>query len=337
MTDLDDPTALRANDPEGMLGGVESTPALWRDAFESANASGLGRSTARTVAVCGMGGSGISGDVLAATAATRTDVPVGVVKGFDLPRWVDKDSLVVCVSYSGNTTEAVMCFDEARIRGCEIVAVAGGGALAMRANEAGVPCLEPRPAALTPRAAFASLAANVLVVGERAGLVPDLDVESAALIAACKEGVERWGPKTKGSDAKNLAKSIAGSHPQIWGQEGMLAVAAQRWKTQLNENAKVNASWAVLPESLHNEIVPLEDAGSLVILRAEVERERISASIDVLDEYEPLLAWAIGTSDLAVLASAVLLGDFVSVYLAALRGVNPTAMEPITRFKKLLG
>src|SRR5437867_4523585 len=131
-----------------MLGVVESTPEMWRDSFEAARAAPLPAWSVQNAVVCGMGGSGISGDVLCAVAATRSPFPVAVVKGFDLPLWIGSESLVVCVSYSGDTEEAVACFDAARNRGAQIAVVAGAGALATRAADAGVPCLVPRPSGL---------------------------------------------------------------------------------------------------------------------------------------------------------------------------------------------
>jgi glucose/mannose-6-phosphate isomerase len=336
---LDDPSRLRAHDPAGMLEAVESTPSMWESSFASAGAAVLSSWSPSAVAVCGMGGSGVSGDVLAAIAAARGTVPVVSVKGFDLPRWADRQTLVVCVSYSGDTEEAVACFDEARRRGAQLAAIAGGGTLAARASEGGVPCLTPSPQGLMPRAAFASLAACVLAVGERAGLVSGLDEDIASAVRACKDGLGRWGASVSlaENEAKRLALLLAGGSPRIWGQEGVLAVAAFRWKTQLNENAKIHASAAFLPEALHNEIVPLAAGEPLVILRADAESRRMAARIEALAPYEPAFARAVGTSNLAILASAILLGDLVSVYCAALRGVDPTPIEAITRHKRALG
>ncbi|MFN2640449.1 MAG: SIS domain-containing protein [Actinomycetota bacterium] len=322
-----------------MLAVVESTPDMWRDSFAAARAAALPAWSVANVVVCGMGGSGISGDVLSVIASTRAAIPVAVVKGVDLPRWAGDETLVICVSYSGDTEETLACFDVARNRGAQLAVVAAGGALEARAAETGVPCIVPTPGGLMPRAAFAALAASVLVVGERAGLVPDLDGEINAALDACREGLGRWRAVVRSdeNDAKRLAHALVGTRPHIWRQEGVLGVAASRWKTQLNENAKLHASSAVMPEALHNEIVPLDPGDALVILRAEIEKASIAARIDALASYEPWNAWSFGTSDLAILASSVLFGDLVSVYCAALRGVDPTPIEPIKRLKQALG
>ncbi len=330
---LDDPARLAARDPSGMLTAVEGSLDQWRDGFARARGAGL-TSKPDALVVCGMGGSGIAGDVVAAIAATRASVPVAVVKGYHLPAWVGSGARVVAISYSGDTAETVMCLEDARRRGCEVVVVAGGGALAAAATDASLPRIEPEKG-LMPRAAFPSLAASALAAAE--GAVPGLSDLETELVPVLQQALAKWGSAVPGdrNEAKLLALSLAGGTPSIWGQEGVLAVGAQRWKCQMNENAKMPASWAVAPEALHNAIVSLEKE-TVVLLRSDVEQASLARALDAVAASNPavIVARVPGDGDLALLASAVLFGDLVSVYCAALLEVDPTPVEPIARLKR---
>lgn len=350
MNVLDDPRELAARDPAGMLAVVEDAPDAWRDGVERAGAADLSTlppaDALDHVVVCGMGGSGIAGDVLRAAVAPRLPVPVAVVKGYALPAFVGPRSLVFCVSHSGDTEETVACFSQALQRRAPTVAVATGGELAEEAQARGVAWVSPA-AGLQPRAALPSLAAAPLVVLERIGLLGDLSADFAALDTALRSGVRAWGRAVPaGSNpAKRLATRLEGLVPVVWGQEGVLEVAAARWKTQLNENAKVPAFASVLPELDHNEVAGYDpgvgalDRVALVVLRSPEEDPRVAPRIPAtlalvrgrvaaVEE-----AHAPGTGPLARLASAVLLGDLTSVYLAILRGVDPTPVAVIERLK----
>jgi glucose/mannose-6-phosphate isomerase len=344
---LDDAAALAAADPGRMLDAVEAAPALWAAGVRAARAVDLGRPpTARAVVVAGMGGSGVAGDVAAAAAAERGRVPVTAVKGYRLPAWAGPGTPVVCCSYSGDTEEALACFEEACRRGAPVVAVATGGRLGALADERGVPRVAPPPG-LAPRAAFPFLAATVLVVLERLGALPDLVDELAAAEEALarQAGAAGRAVPAARNPAKRLAADLAGCLPVVWGQEGPLAVAAARWKAQLNENAKVPAAWGVLPELDHNEVVGLEAGRDLlerlavVVLRAREEDPRLARRVEATVRLAAgrvgrvLEAWAEGRTPLARLCAAVLLGDLVSVYLAVLRGVDPTPVRAIERLK----
>jgi len=338
---LDDRAFLGAHDGGGMLDVILSSPERWREglAWREDMRIALADIEATGVVVCGMGRSGIAGDVLAAIASTRSAIPVVVVKGFDLPAWVGEGALVICVSYSGDTDETVLCAEAAIRSGARVIVIAHGGRLADIAERSGSAHIVPGPAGLMPRAALPSLASAVLAIGERAGCVPDLAELEKDALDALAEGLRMWGPDSPAArnEAKTLAAQIVDRSPAIWGQEGVLAVAAMRFKGQLNENAKMLASWAVVPEALHNEIVAAADAPCIVVLRSATERESIERRIQALGMDNVIEARALGEGDLAVLASAALFGDLVSVYCAALRGVDPTPIEPIRRLKSALG
>jgi glucose/mannose-6-phosphate isomerase len=188
------------------------------------------------------------------------------------------------------------------------------------------------------------------VIAEQLGLIgdiaPDL-TETEGVLAGRVAAYGRDVP-AKQNDAKKLAVQLDGKVPLVWGQEGVLNVAALRWRTQLNENAKVAAFSSTLPELDHNEVVGYEKdspgigALAIVALRMPIENPRIASRIDAtLERVRDLVASTlearvVGESPLARLMSAVLLGDFVSVYLAVRRGVDPTPVTAIEELKRRL-
>ena len=322
----------------------------WRDGIARAREVDLGHipdhSGLSGVVVCGMGGSGIAGDVAAVTANGYGLMPVGVTKGFTLPAFADAHTLVVLVSYSGNTEETIACFEQAHERGAQMVAVATGGRLGEMAHQHAFPWVVPA-GGMQPRAAFPYLAAGVLVVLERLGVIGDLTGDLMEIDEVLREQTIRFGPASGEADnpAKQIATALDGVMPVVWGQDGVLAVAATRWRTQFNENAKMPAYSSAVPEVGHNEIVgigpgaPPASGSGVVALRPPNEDPRIGkrleAALRVARERgaRTVEAHVHGVSALAQLASAVQLGDLASVYAAVLRGVDPTPVEAIERLK----
>ncbi len=350
MIDLDDAGALVAADPSGMLRSVLGIPEDCERGYEAGREAGVvpAGEGLTAVAMCGMGGSGVVGDVLQALYRGRLGVPVVVVKGPELPEFCGKDTLVVCSSYSGNTAEVLACFEEAVRRGCRTVAVASGGELARRAGEAEVPLVALPGGFLMPRAALGVLVFATLGALERVGLVPEEAPQVEETVAVLRSLASAVGPDRPlaSNRAKALAALLAGRFPVIWGADGIGAVAATRWRTQLAENAKVPAFASALPELDHNEVVGwsagMGERFFLVTLRHGGEPAEVAARFGVTVEVvsasglESQEVWAEGDSPLARLMWLAMLGDAVSVYLACLRGVDPTPIEAIARIKAAL-
>src|SRR4030081_393575 len=176
LGDLDDPEKLAAADPSDFLKVVEDLPAQLGEAIGLAGAvddlppaAGL-----RAIAVVGMGGSGISGELCRSVLAPLATVPVVTIRDYDLPAWVGPDTLVFAVSYSGSTEETLSAFHQAAERGARIVAVTTGGALAREADARGYPAVVV-PGGLMPRAALGYVGVPPLVVCSRLGLAPGLE------------------------------------------------------------------------------------------------------------------------------------------------------------------
>jgi glucose/mannose-6-phosphate isomerase len=346
---LDDERALRAGDPSGMLDAVLGFPGHAREGY------GLGRAApdlpsaegVANVAFVGMGGSAVSGDVLRALMADRLRVPVVVIRSPELPEWVGPHTLVVASSYSGDTAETLSAFEEAVRRGARIVAVTAGGELGRRASELALGRAVV-PGGFQPRAALGYLALATLGALEAAGLLPALHADVEASVTELRAIADRMAPgvPTSINPAKQLAEAIGERGVVVWGADGIGAVAAARWKTQLNENAKVPAWASALPELDHNEVVGWSaDRGHgtfLVALRHEGEHPDVAArfplSVAIAEQagVRSQEVWARGRSALTRLLSLVLVGDLTSTYLALAREVDPTPVEAITRLKEAI-
>ncbi|HWH30787.1 MAG TPA: SIS domain-containing protein, partial [Mycobacteriales bacterium] len=264
VVDLDDPAAVEAADPAGMLRAVASSAAQVREAAVLARDAGVARladgGRPRAVVVCGMGGSGIAGDVLAAAAGTTTPAPVVSHRGYGLPSWVGAGDVVMAVSCSGTTEETLSALEEAVRRGCPLVVVGADGSpvhsLAQRGRAVFVPVTQGRQ----PRASVWSLSTPLVVAGQALGLCDGSDDVVEAAAAALEDVAVRCRPDAEElvNPGKQLAGHLHGAVPVVWGTSPLAGVAAYRLACQLNENAKVPATWGVLPEANHNQVVALD-------------------------------------------------------------------------------
>lgn len=350
--DLDSVEDLARVDKSGMLDVVERFPKQVSEALE------IGRSDldlphpggVKEVVILGMGGSGVSGDVVSAIAGVeKLGIPVVTVKGYRLPLHVDEDSLVFPVSYSGNTEETIQCYNDAKERGARMVAVTSGGEIARMAGEDGIPCFKI-PSGFQPRASLGYLFIPIISTLERIGLVSGVVEQLEAAVQLLSDHSKEYSPAAALDDnpCKRLAKELAGYLPVIYSSEGLLSVAALRWKAQINENAKVPAFYNVFPELNHNETVgwsQLEDVCEkthLVILRDVEEyprvEKRIKITADLIENHIGRVSQvcARGRNPLERLMDIIYFGDFTSVYLALALGQDPTPVERIEELKKRL-
>jgi glucose/mannose-6-phosphate isomerase len=293
-----------------------------------------------------MGGSAIGGDLAAAAIGARRLAPLRTVREARLDAEVTRDALVLCASYSGETEETLACFADAGTADAARVVLTTGGRLAAAARAEGVPVIGV-PAGLQPRAAVVYMLVGALECAALCEAAPSLRSELEAASEPLRRLTAEWGPDAP-EDAlpKQLARRLSGHLPVIYGAAATAPVA-YRWKTQINENAKLPAFSAELPEADHNELnawegalglaplaaVFLDDDGAEESLRRRVvlTAREIGAFTSSLEEVP-----SFGATAIERVAAAVMLGDFLSVYLAVLRGVDPTPVEAIERFKRAL-
>jgi glucose/mannose-6-phosphate isomerase len=304
------------------------------------------RTDHESLLVCGMGGSAVGGDLAIAALGDRLTRPMFTVRGYELPPWATPGAVALCSSYSGDTEETLACYEAAGALGAVRVTATTNGRLAELARADGVPVIG-LPAGLQPRAAVAYMLVCSLEVAAACGAAPRIRTEIDASTALLTELNAEWGPDA-GSDslAWQIAEQAQNGAVCIYGA-GPTSAAAYRWKCQINENSKLPAFAADLPEADHNEIVGWEGAPAAgkflaVFLEDPDQHPRTRSRIELTRELiEPqaagtLLIESRGDSPLARLLSLVLLGDLVSIYTAVLRGVDPAPVEVIDRLKQAL-
>lgn len=347
---LDDPGTFARHDKSGLLGRIESLPEQCAEGWAGARSLELpsAYADARDVIVAGVGGSAIAGDMLRALAAPSARKPVRVVRGYDLPASTGSETLVVVCSHSGDTEETRSAFAQALDAGAMVAAVTTGGALAEQAEERGLPVLRYAYDG-EPRSALGHQLMALIALGERAGL---LDEQAAAVheaVVLMKERRARLGSSLASANnpAKQLAARLHGRLPVVFGA-GLIAEAAHRWKTQLNENGKCWAVWEELPEADHNTIEGFGLHANVVSLLhavllyhdslGERMRRRYDATAEELTDAGVTneVVELEGEGPLARLLGAVLLGDLVSFYVGMLNGVDPSPIPGITRLKQRL-
>jgi glucose/mannose-6-phosphate isomerase len=332
--------ALRSSDPTGQLDHVLALPDHLRDGLWRVESARIAPFEASGVIVCGMGGSAIGADLAAAALGSRLVAPLAVVRGYELPPSTPADRAVLCSSYSGNTEETLACYEAADALGARRVAATTGGRLAELARGDGVPVIG-LPAGLQPRAAvgytFVAAAEVAALAGAADPIRTEIDGAAARLEAAREAIVDR---------ARELAASLEGTIPVIYGAD-LTAPVAYRWKCQLNENAKLPAFSAELPEADHNEIVGWDGAAdrplAAVFLTDRDQHPRVRRRFEVTAELigasapAPVMVETEGETRAERLLSAVLLGDLVSLHVAAARGVDPARIDVLERLKAELG
>lgn len=336
---LDDLKVIHEKDPQDAL-GVSGRQWQYLDyAFDVAYSPA---GAIYNVVVAGMGGSALPGVILGSWP--KLSVPLEIVRSYDIPPYVGPETLFISSSYSGNTEETLEALRHAEEKGAQIVVVAAGGALAEYAKDKGYP-LFAVPAGIQPRmATFCFLKAFVDILST-AGVAVDEGTDLKAVGQWLKTELEQLDPQVP--VAQNLAKQIAlelmGKTVIVYAGP-MLFPAANKWKICMNENAK-NTAWAnQYPEFNHNEFIgwsshPTEKPFAVVELRSSLEHPRVQKRFEVSERLlsgmrpSPIVVEPVGDTLLQQLTWSIAMGDFVSVYLALLNGVNPTPVGLVEKLK----
>jgi glucose/mannose-6-phosphate isomerase len=322
-----------------MLDAVKAMPDHLRDALWRIETARAGTMEAPAVFVCGMGGSAIGGDLAIAALSDRLTKPMHVARGYELPAWAPAGSAVLCSSYSGNTEETLACYTAAEALGAHRLVATTGGELAEAARADGVPVIG-LPAGLQPRAAVgymfcvAAELAALSLAGPR--IHTEIDAAASHIGAAFSAAEDR---------ARELAADIGDATVVVHGSD-LTAPVAYRWKTQINENAKLPAFSSVLPEADHNEIEGWSGAeGRFAAIFLEDrdqhprERKRFELTAKAI---EPYAASVInieteGETRTERVLQTVMLGDLLAIELANARGIDPLAVDVLEGFKQEMG
>jgi len=317
-------------DSQNMLQVIKDFPKQCREALNLPRGISVSGQIDNII-ITGMGGSAIGGDLLK-IYLSEINVPVYVNRDYKLPRFVNENSLVFAVSYSGNTEETLSSLKDAKARNAKIIGITSGGKLSEECEK-----VITIPSGLQPRAALGYSFFPMLGVLHNTNIIrvknDDLN-EMMDILNRTDKFISR---------GEELAKKLKDKIPIIYASDALGAIAF-RWKTQINENAKIAASYNVFSEMNHNEIAGykgMDRKFTAVIIKDKYDNDRIKKRMDIckglmemtvdVEEIETQ-----GESLLARMFSTVYLGDFVSYYLALSNRVDPSPVEIIEELKKKL-
>ena len=317
-------------DSQNLLQVIKDFPNQCREALslpKGISASG----DINNIVITGMGGSAVGGDFLR-IYLSDTNIPVYVNRDYKLPKFVNEKSLVFAVSYSGNTEETLSALNDAKERNAQIIGITSGGKLAEECEK-----VIKIPSGLQPRAALGYTFFPMLGILHNSDIVRVKNDELNEMLEILKQ-------TDKFNDAgEELSKKLKEKIPVIYASDALGAIAF-RWKTQINENAKMPAFYNVFSEMNHNEIAAykgMDHKFAVVIIRDKFDNDRIKKRMDIckeiMGEYvEVEEVETQGESLLARMFSAIYLGDFVSYYMALSNRVDPSPVEIIEGMKKKL-
>jgi len=358
---LDNFDRIKAIDKGGMCGIQEGLPENCEDAIKRAEDLKIPKRVKVTeklsisygrpkkIIVVGMGGSAIGGNILKDWLRETLPIPIDVCRDYHLPAHADEGTLVLASSYSGNTEETISAFLEAVERRCMIIAISSNGILQEFSQRIGLPFIK-LPGGYPPRSAVPYLFLPLAISLKKLGVLKGVDEEIREAIAVLRQVREEV--KTATITTKNLAKRIAldveGSIPVIYGF-GFYEGIALRIKTQFNENSKTPSISLCFPELNHNETVgwtgreDLTKNFTVLLIRDRDEPPEIRTRIDVTRKLvfdgkarKVIEIHSMGKGKLAKMLSIMYVGDFASVYLAILYGIDPTPVKIIDELKKKL-
>jgi glucose/mannose-6-phosphate isomerase len=347
---LDDQQLYEKLDTTNLHERIQNLPKQCRQAWQSALTLPLPEdfNSIDKIVVLGMGGSAIGGDLLRSMVSLQSNIDVIVQRDYDLPKSVDKNTLVIASSYSGNTEETLSAFNQALETPCKKFVITTGGKISELAARNGVPLLSFGFSS-EPRAALGCSLFSLLAFMRKLDIIPDellkID-ESLDALNKLSTQLSKDIPMAS-NPAKQLAAKLFDRLVIVYGA-GILTSVAYRWKTQINENSKAWAFSETLPELNHNAVVgyqfPADMADKLfvVMLRSEdlhprtLKRYEITSDILTKAHVPHEVIDTSGNTPLCRMMNSILMGDYVSYYLAILYEINPSPVEIIDYLKKEL-
>ncbi|MGN9913376.1 SIS domain-containing protein [Phytohabitans sp. LJ34] len=376
---LDNPDALAENDPGGMLRATASAGAQVRETAALAAEANLAalsdEGRPRAVVIAGIGTAGRTGEILATVAGPRCPVPVIAHRSAGVPGWVGAADVVIAVSASGRSPEALGAAEAAARRGARLVAVGAPDSLLQSVAEGARAPFIPVPRRAPARASLWGLTVPVLLAARTFGLVKVNEADLAETASRLDADADRCRPTAESfvNPAKSLALGLAGSVPIVWGSSPLAAVAARRFADTISANARYPVVAGALGEAGRGRVGLLDGVfGGLVessrdIFADEGEEQDVTRLRVVLlrdgglgneeDADEPVaveerradavqtlaerrgvrcdVVTAEGGSPLERLASLVAVPDFASIYLALAHGLDPMAVPAVTEMKEL--
>lgn len=339
---LDDLKYIHERDAQDALGIAERQ---YQQLEYTCEVPGLNHSEFENIVFAGMGGSALA--ALIAQSWPGFSMPFEVTRGYNIPSYVSGKTLFFASSYSGNTEETLSAMDEAEQKGAVIVVITSGGKLAEAAKAKNF-SLALIPSGLQPRHAVLYCLKVLLIVLDEMGITSGKAAELASVSDYLKDAVTAWLPTvpTDNNQAKQIAQEVAGKSVVIYGGPKLFP-AVYKWKISFNENSKQIAWCNQFSEFNHNEFLgwteqPVQKPYGVIDLRSELEHPRIQKRFEITERLlsgkrpAPIVINAKGDDLLKQLLWTIALGDFVTLYLALLNGLNPTPVELIEKLKVAL-
>jgi len=345
---LDDISLISEIDKSDLIGKIASFPEQIRKAKEIINTTSIDPIyKIDNIIISGMGASAISGEIIENLFRDKIDIPIFVNRRYDLPKWAHKNTLLISQSYSGNTEETLSSFKHGFQKRCKIIGISSGGKLEEYCKNRKVSHIKI-PENIPPRAATGYILFSSLLALKKIGVLKiDYISEIGESILITQELINNVNKEIKEEEnlAKQLANKIYGSIPQVYGFNEYAPIA-KRWCTQFNENSKIICKYDEVSECNHNDIVgwsadiDVSKKFSCILFRDhENESIYISKRLEFMKKLFLEVANNVieinvkGKKRLSKMMYAMCLGDFVSVYLAILRKVDPTPIAAITELK----
>ncbi|MBC7876284.1 MAG: bifunctional phosphoglucose/phosphomannose isomerase [Anaerolineales bacterium] len=348
---LDDLDRFKKLDTQNMLAQIDGLPDQLEQAWELGSAQPLPDfKDIQNIIISAMGDSAVAAELVTASVFSNIRIPVTVHRGYDLPAFASgKQTLVICISHSGNSEEVLEIFEAANKNDCSILIISTGGELAKRASTKNIPLWKFSYNG-TDTMGLAYPFALLLALFSRLGLIPDPSADVAEAISMMKRSQQHIIAEIIA--AKNPAKRYAGQLVGRWvtfvATEN-LAPVARRWKTQINQIAKAGANFEIIPEATHNTLIATVNPNSTLnahtmtlFMRAKSDHPRNRLRSDLMRQAFMLEALntdvidARGTSVIAHLWTLIIFGDYMAYYLAMAYGADPSEENAFVNFKKML-
>jgi glucose/mannose-6-phosphate isomerase len=346
---LDDAETIKRHDKSNMLSVMDSFPQNAREAINNAeklDLKDMDKKSVNSLLIAGMGGSAVGGLLLRDWLNESCGIPIFVSRNYHLPAWVNKETLLYTVSYSGNTEETLSQYKEATKISCPTICFTSGGMLVEIATQRRDPVFR-FPKGYQPRAAISFQFFGLATISRRLGLITDdyweeID-KSLTILEKLRETMDPGNPIEK-NPGKSLAVSVKDYIPFIYGST-LFEGVSYRYSTQFNENSKSPSAAGVLPEAFHNSVMAREADPNLVekcciiIIRDKTDSlldkktvrfmRLMSERFGRIVEVEP-----VGEGRLSRILSALYIGDYASAYLSILYGLDPSTTDSIDLLKR---
>ncbi len=315
---------------------ILDSPNQFREALEFARDIKI-KGKFKNIIICGIGGSALPANLIITYLSQELAIPVYVHRSYGLPAQAGSDSLIICISYSGNTEEAISAYEEAKKRKLKVAVISVGEKLGKLAQENGTPWAKIPAVGIQPRSGTGYVFTSLVKILSNSGIIEDKSQEILKLASALK-------PVKLETQGKELAKKLVGKIPLVYASDKFKALA-RIWKIKFNENSKVLAFWNYFPELNHNELIGytnLQGKFHVIILSDKDDHPRILKRMEITSGLMKSKGAEVTTIDipqgnlLFKIFSTLILGDWVSYYLALEYNVDPTPVVMVEDLKMRL-